>query len=91
MAANTAAPGRLRWLVTIPEAVARRTTAEQRRVIHFWLTVFWLVAGTVLWFVVRDYLWFVGFMSLYVIWVTHLAGWSPETPAQVEEDPPADG
>jgi hypothetical protein len=91
MAANTAAPRRLRWLVTIPEAVARRTTAEQRRVIHFWLTVFWLVPGTVLWFVVRDYLWFVGFMSLYVIWVTHLAGWSPETPAQVEEDPPADG
>jgi hypothetical protein len=69
-----------------PTLLGRRSTSD----IHFWLTVFWLVPGTILWIVVRDYLWFVGFMSLYAIWVTHLAGWSAETPAEVEEEPPAE-
>jgi hypothetical protein len=66
--------------------LARRTTAQQRRSVHFWLTVFWLVPGTIIWLALRDLLWFVGFMSLYAIWVTHLAGWSAETP--VEPEPP---
>ena len=79
------------WLVEAPERFAHRTTAKQRRTIHFWLTVLWLGPGTVLWFFIRDYLWFVGFMSLYAIWITHLAGWSAETPAEVEDDPPAEG
>lgn len=60
------------------------TTAAQRRLIHFWLTLFWLVPGTVIWLVLRNELWFVGFMSLYAIWVTHLAGWSAETPVEPE-------
>lgn len=60
------------------------TTAEQRRHIHFWLTLFWLVPGTVVWIWLRNELWFVGFMSLYAIWVTHLAGWSAETPVEEE-------
>jgi hypothetical protein len=30
-------------------------------------------------------------MSLYAIWITHLAGWSAETPAEVEEEAPAEG
>ena len=34
--------------------------------------------------VLRDALWFVGFMSLYAIWVTHLAGWAAETPVEPE-------
>jgi hypothetical protein len=75
------------WFVSVPEQLARRTTAKQRRVVHFWLTVLWLTAGTVLWIFIRNILWFVGLMSLYAIWVTHLAGWSAETPAEVEEDP----
>jgi hypothetical protein len=80
-----------RWLVEMPERLARRTTAKQRRAVHFWLTVLWLSAGTVLWFFIRDYLWFVGFMSLYAIWITHFAGWSAETPAEVEDEPPTEG
>ena len=66
-----------RWLT-------ESTTAEQRRYIHFWLTIFWMVPGTVIWIVLRNELWFVGFMSLYAIWVTHLAGWSAETPVEEE-------
>jgi hypothetical protein len=89
---HDSATGRFgRWLVDRPDRFARRTTAKQRRAIHFWLTVLWLGPGTVLWFFIRDYLWFVGFMSLYAIWITHLAGWSAETPAEVEEEAPAEG
>jgi hypothetical protein len=79
------------WLVEKPDVVARRTTAKQRRAIHFWLTLFWLVPGTVIWLFIRDSLWFVGFMSLYAIWISHLAGWSAETPAEVEDVPPTEG
>ena len=41
-----------------------------------------------LWVILRDVLWFVGFMSLYAIWITHLAGWAAETP--VEEEAPVE-
>ena len=34
----------------------------------------------------RNELWFVGFMSLYAIWITHLAGWAAETPVEHEDD-----
>ena len=80
-----------RWLIDGPERVARLTTAKQRRAVHFWLTTLWLTAGTVTWLYLRSALWFVGFMSLYAIWVTHLAGWSAETPAEVEEEAATDG
>lgn len=66
------------WLIT-------RTNARQRRVIHYWFTLLWFTVGTIVWFVERDSLWFVGFMSLYAIWVTHLAGWAAETPVESED------
>ena len=44
----------------------------------------WLTLGLVIWIILRDALWFVGFMSLYAIWVTHLAGWAAETPVEPE-------
>lgn len=44
----------------------------------------WLTAGTAFWLLLRNALWFVGFMSLYAIWVTHLAGWAAETPVETE-------
>jgi len=68
------------------EWVIDRTTAKQRRIIHYWLTIFWLTAGLMIWIVLRDALWFVGFMSLYAIWITHLAGWAAETPVERETD-----
>ena len=37
-----------------------------------------------MWIILRDALWFVGFMSLYAIWVTHIAGWAAETPVEAE-------
>lgn len=61
-----------------------RTTAHRRRILHYWFTIIWFTAGTVVWIVLRDELWFVGFMSLYAIWVTHLAGWAAETPVEDE-------
>ena len=67
------------WLIT-------RTNAQQRRVAHYWLTILWFTVGLVVWFALRDALWFVGFMSLYAIWVTHLAGWAAETPVETETD-----
>jgi hypothetical protein len=79
------------WLIDGPDRLARFTTAKQRRAVHFWLTTLWLTAGTVIWLYLRSALWFVGFMSLYAIWVTHLAGWSAETPAEVEEEAPTEG
>ena len=36
--------------------------------------------------ILRDALWFVGFMSLYAIWVTHIAGWAAETPVEPESE-----
>jgi len=60
-------------------------TAQQRRRLHYWATIFWLTFGSVLWLVLRDALWFVGFMSLYAIWITHITGWSSETPVETEE------
>ena len=66
------------------EWLTDRTNAKQRRTVHYWLTILWLTAGTVFWFVLRDVLWFVGFMSLYAIWISHLTGWSAETPVEEE-------
>ena len=66
------------WLVDL-------TNARQRRVIHYWFTLVWFTRLG-LWIVLRDELWFVGFMSLYAIWFTHLAGWAAETPVEPEPD-----
>ena len=63
-----------------------RTTAKERRVIHYWFTLAWFTAGTILWVVLKDALWFVGFMSLYAIWWTHIGSLSGETPVEVEGD-----
>ena len=63
-----------------------KTSAHRRRVIHYWATILWLTVGLVVWIILRDALWFVGFMSLYAIWVTHLAGWAAETPVEHEAD-----
>jgi hypothetical protein len=71
-----------RWLSG--EWAVQRTDAKRRRTVHYWLTVLWLTVGLVVWIVLRDALWFVGFMSLYAIWVTHLAGWAAETPVEDE-------
>ena len=68
------------------ESIVDRTDAKHRRVIHYWLTIVWLTLGSVVWIVERDALWFVGFMSLYAIWITHLAGWAAETPVESEAD-----
>jgi len=65
--------------------VVDKTTAHQRRVIHYWATVLWFTVGLVVWIMLRDALWFVGFMSLYAIWTTHLAGWAAETPVEPED------
>ena len=73
-----------RWLTG--EWLISRTSAKQRRTIHYWLTVLWLTVGTVLWLLLRNALWFVGFMSLYAIWITHLAGWAAETPVESEDE-----
>lgn len=66
--------------------MVERTSAKQRRMLHYWFTVFWFTVGLVVWIVLRDDLWFVGFMSLYAIWITHLAGWAAETPVEPEEE-----
>ena len=63
-----------------------KTSAHRRRVIHYWATILWLTVGLVVWIILRDALWFVGFMSLYAIWVTHLAGWAAETPVEAEAE-----
>jgi len=80
-----------RWLTG--EWLVSRTSAKQRRIIHYWLTVGWLTIGSVVWLILRNALWFVGFMSLYAIWITHLAGWAAETPVEPEgdESPEVDG
>lgn len=71
------------------EWVVDHTTAKQRRKLHYWFTIIWFTAGLVTWLALRDDLWFVGFMSLYAIWITHLAGWAAETPVEPENDPAA--
>ena len=73
------------------EWVCDHTTAQQRRVVHYWLTIIWFTVGLVVWIILRDALWFVGFMSLYAIWITHLAGWAAETPVETAEAPDAVG
>ena len=72
-----------RWLSG--EWVIDHTNARQRRVLHYWLTIIWTTLGLAVWLVLRNDLWFVGFMSLYAIWITHLAGWAAETPVEPEE------
>jgi hypothetical protein len=67
------------------EWIVDKTNAKQRRVLHYWFTILWFTVGLVLWIVLRQDLWFVGFMSLYAIWITHLAGWAAETPVEPEE------
>ena len=69
------------------EWVVDRTNAKQRRVLHYWFTILWFTVGLGLWVVLRNELWFVGFMSLYAIWITHLAGWAAETPVETEDVP----
>ena len=69
------------------EWVVDRTNAKQRRVLHYWFTILWFTIGLGLWVVLRNELWFVGFMSLYAIWITHLAGWAAETPVETEDVP----
>jgi hypothetical protein len=73
------------------DQLARRTSAQQRRLGHFWLTVAWLGPGLFVSWLLRDSVPWVAFMSWYAIVVTHLAGWSAETPAEVEEEPPTEG
>jgi len=68
------------------EWVIDRTSARQRRIAHYWLTVIWFTVGLVVWLVLRNALWFVGLMSLYAIWITHLAGWAAETPVEREDE-----
>lgn len=83
----TASENTFAWrsLVT-GEWIIKLTNAQQRRVLHYWLTIIWFTVGLVLWIVLRQDLWFVGFMSLYAIWVTHLAGWAAETPVEAEAE-----
>ena len=71
-----------KWLTG--EWFIERTSARRRRVLHYWATILWLTVGLVAWIILRDALWFVGFMSLYAIWVTHIAGWAAETPVEAE-------
>jgi hypothetical protein len=79
----TTSEGRLvSWLTG--EWIVTRTSARQRRTLHYWLTIVWFTAGSVVWVLLRDSLWFVGFMSLYAIWISHLAGWAAETPVEKE-------
>ena len=66
---------------------SRPKNAKQRRVLHYWFTILWFTVGLGLWVVLRNELWFVGFMSLYAIWITHLAGWAAETPVETEDVP----
>jgi hypothetical protein len=73
-----------RWLTG--EWVVDRTSARQRRILHYWFTILWFTVGLALWILLRNDLWFVGFMSLYAIWITHLAGWAAETPVEPEGD-----
>jgi uncharacterized membrane protein len=68
------------------EWVIDHTSARQRRIAHYWLTILWFTGGLAVWIVLRHALWFVGFMSLYAIWITHLAGWAAETPVEREDD-----
>jgi hypothetical protein len=70
------------------EWIVDYTNAKQRRALHYWLTILWLTAGTSIWLLLRDALWFVGFMSLYAIWISHLAGWAAETPVEPEDSGP---
>ena len=55
------------------EWVIDRTSAKQRRIAHYWLTILWFTVGLVLWVVLRNELWFVGFMSLYDL--DHASRW----------------
>jgi hypothetical protein len=68
------------------EWVVHRTNAKQRRVVHYWFSILWFTVGLALWIALRNDLWFVGFMSLYAIWITHLAGWAAETPVEPEDE-----
>ena len=82
----TASERTLAWRSLLTgEWIIKRTSAQQRRVMHYWLTIVWFTVGLALWIVLRQDLWFVGFMSLYAIWITHLAGWAAETPVEPEE------
>jgi hypothetical protein len=82
-ATSPASPG---WMKLLSgEWVIDKTNAKQRRVIHYWLTIIWFTAGFAMWILLRHALWFVGFMSLYAIWITHIAGWAAETPVEPED------
>lgn len=66
------------------EWLVERTNAQSRRTIHYWATIVWFTVGLAVWILLREALWFVGFMSIYAIWVTHIAGWAAETPVEEE-------
>jgi hypothetical protein len=68
------------------EWIIELTNARQRRIIHYWLTILWVTVGLAVWVVFRNALWFVGLMSLYAIWISHLAGWAAETPVESEHE-----
>jgi hypothetical protein len=68
------------------EWIVKYTNAQQRRLLHYWFTILWLTAGVLLWMVLRNDLWFVGVVSLYAIWVTHLAGWAAESPVEAQDE-----
>jgi hypothetical protein len=87
-APRAAAPKRRLSPLLSGEWVVDRTNAKQRRVLHYWFTIVWFTVGLALWVILRHDLWFVGFMSLYAIWITHLAGWAAETPVEPEEVSP---
>ena len=83
--APVATTARKRWSKLFTgEWVIDHTSARQRRIAHYWLTVVWFTIGLASG-LLRQALWFVGFMSLYAIWITHLAGWAAETPVERED------
>lgn len=85
---ETGTPTSGRWAELLTgEWVIDRTSARQRRIAHYWLTIIWFTVGLAIWLLLRNALWFVGLMSLYAIWVTHLAGWAAETPVEPEDEP----
>ena len=79
---------RVSWqkLVT-GEWVCDHTTSQQRRFVHYWLTIIWFTVGLVVWIILRDALWFVGFMSLYAIESPTLPGGRLRRPSRPKKRP----
>lgn len=60
-------------------------TAHSRRRLHMLFTIVWAGPGALAAYLLKDSIPFVAFMSWYAIVVSHLAGWSAETPVELEE------